>query len=86
MTHVKQKFPTCYFMGCPCHLVHNVANHAAEAFQKSCRFDVEDFYVDVFYWFDKSTKHKGILKNFCEFCDNQYLEIVLYVSVRWFSL
>ena len=86
LTHVKQKVSTCYFMGCPCHLVHNVADYAAEAFQKHCRFDVEDFCVDVFYWFDKSTKRKGILKEFCKFCDNEYHEVVRYVSVRWLSL
>ena len=86
MTHVKQKVSTCYFMGCPCHLVHNVANYAAEAFQKHCGFDVEDFCVDVFYWFDKSTKRKGILKEFCKFCGNEYHEVVRYVSVRWLSL
>ena len=40
----------------------------------------------MFYWFDKSTKCKGILKEFYEFSDNEYLEIVRYVSVRWLSL
>jgi len=86
MTHVKQKVPTCYFMGCPCHLVHNIANYAAEEFQKKCGFDVDGFCVDVFYWFDKSTKRKGILKEFCEFCDNEYHKILRYVSVSWLSL
>ena len=86
MTRVKQQNDCCYFMGCPCHLVHNVAGHASETLQKSCGFDVEDLCVDVYYWFEKSTKRKGILKEFCEFCDNQYREIVRYVSVRWLSL
>ena len=65
MTHVQQKNAACYFMGCPCHLVHNIAGHASEALQKSTGFDVEDLCVDVFYWFDKSTKRKGILREFC---------------------
>lgn len=86
MTHVKQKNKSCYFMGCPCHLVHNVANHAAEAFQRCSGFDVEDFCIDIFYWFDKSTKRKGILKEFCDFCNNEYHEIIRHVSVRWLSL
>ena len=73
-------------MGCPCHLVHNIAGHASEAFQRAAGFDVEDLCVDVFYWFDKSTKRKGILREFCSFCDNDYREVVRYVSVRWLSL
>ena len=60
-------------MGYLCHLVHNIAGHASEAFQKSCGFDVEDLCVDVYYWFDKS---KGSLKEFCEVCDSEYREIV----------
>ena len=86
MTHVQQKNAECYFIGCPCHLVHNIAGHASEALQKSEGFDIEDFCVDVFYWFDKSTKRKGILREFCSFCDSDYREVVRYVSVRWLSL
>ena len=86
MPHVQQKNAECYFMGCPCHLVHNIAGHASEALQKSAGFDIEDFCVDVFYWFDKSTKRKGILREFCSFCDSDYREVVRYVSVRWLSL
>ena len=87
ITHVKQNNNSCYFMGwCTCYLVHNIACHASEAFQESSGFDVEDFCVDMFYWFDKSTKRKGILREYCEFCDNEYLEIVCRVSTRWLSV
>ncbi len=86
MTHVQQKNAECYFMGCPCHLVHNIAGHASEALHKVAGFDVEDLCVDVFYWFDKSTKRKGILREFCNFCDSDYREVVRYVNVRWLSL
>lgn len=86
MTHVQEKNVACYFMGCPCHLVHNIASHASDALQKSTGFDVEDLCVDIYYWFDKSTKRKGILRDFCGFCDSNYREVVRYVSVRWLSL
>ena len=86
MTHVKKQNDACYFMECPCHLAHNIAGHASEAFQESCGFDVEDLCVDVYYWFDKSTKRKVSLKEFCDFCDNEYREVVRYISVRWLSL
>ena len=86
MTHVQEKNVACYFMGCPCHLVHNIASHASDALHKSTCFDVEDLCVDIYYWFDKSTKCKGILRDFCGFCDSKYREVVRYVSVRWLSL
>ena len=86
MTHVQEKNSACYFMGCPCHLVHNIAGHASEVFNEQSGFDVEDFCVDIFYWFNQSNKRKGILKEFCEFCDSDYREIIRYVSVRWLSL
>ena len=86
MTHVQKKVAACYFMGCPCHLIHNVASRASDALQQESGFDVEDLCVDLFYWFDKGTKRKGVLKEFCFFCDAAYHEVVRYVSVRWLSL
>ena len=86
MTHVQQKNSSVYFMGCPCHLIHNIACHASDSFQNCTKFDVEDLCVDIFYWFDKSTKRKGILMEFCEFCDSTYREIIRFINVRWLSL
>ena len=86
MSRVKQENTNCYFMGCPCHLVHNIACHASECLQKETGFDVEDICVDAFYWFDKSSKRKGTLHDFCTFCDTCYCEVVKYVSIRWLSL
>lgn len=72
----------CYFMGCPCHLIHNIACHASEAFQKAGNIDVEDLCIDLYYWFEKSNRRKGILAEFCDFCDNDYREIVRHVVVK----
>ena len=69
-TQVQQRLESCYFMGCPCHLVHNIASHASEALHKESGVDVEDGCVDVSYWFNKSTKRKGILQEFCNFCNS----------------
>ena len=55
-TLVKEKTSTCYFMGCPCHLIHNIACHSSNVLQKVSGFDVEDLCVDVYYWFNGSTK------------------------------
>ena len=78
-----QKNSACYFMGCPCHFIDNIAGHALDGLQRATGFDVEDMCVDVYYWFDKSTKHKGILQDFCTFFDSEYREAVRYVSVYW---
>ncbi|KAK6191363.1 hypothetical protein SNE40_003074 [Patella caerulea] len=85
-TRVKQETESCYFVGCPCHLVHNLACRASDAFQSEVGFDVEDFCVDIYYWFDKSTKRKSILAEFCNFCDTEYKQVIKHVNTRWLSL
>ena len=42
--------------------------------------------IDLFYWFDKSTKRKASLMEYCSFCDIDYREIVKHVNTRWLSL
>ena len=42
--------------------------------------------VDLFYWFDKSSKGKGKLKEYHEFCNQEYREVLKHLSVRWLSL
>ena len=63
MTHVKAKNDSCYFMGCPCHIVHNIASKGSKAFTRISGFDLEDLCVDAFYWFDKSTNVKECYRN-----------------------
>ena len=58
MTRVLAKNKTIFINGCPCHVIHNTANKAAEQFSEVSGFDVEDFLVDLFHWFDKSSKRK----------------------------
>ena len=42
--------------------------------------------IDLFYWFEKSTKRKACLVEYCTFCDIDYREIVKHVNTRWLSL
>ena len=86
LSRVLTKNPSCYFMGCPCHIIHNTAHKGGEAFATVTSFDVEDFCVDLFYYFDKSTKRKGALRSYNEFCDQDYRKILKHVNVRWLSL
>ena len=47
-------------------------------------FDVEDMIIDTFYYFDKSTKRKNGLSEYCTFCDIE--QMLKHVSTRWLSL
>ena len=40
------------------------------------RFNIEEMVIDIYYWFDKSTKRKANLAEYCTFCDTNYREIV----------
>lgn len=85
-TRVQEKNTSVYFNGCPCHIVHNTASAASSAFSAATGFDVEDTMIDLYYWFDYSTKRKNKLAEYAEFCDQDYRQIVKHVSTRWLSL
>ena len=48
MTRVLAKNKNIFINGCPCHIIHNTANKAAERFSEVSDFDVADFFVDCF--------------------------------------
>ena len=81
-----QKNPNIFIGGCPCHLAHITASHANDAFSNAISTNVEDVCVDCFYWFDKSTKRKGKLVQYYEFCDQGYQSVLRHISVCWLSL
>ena len=68
---------------CPCHVLHNAACKSGSAFATVTGFDIEDNCVDFFYWFDKSSKRKSILKEYYEFCNSECEGFIKYVSTRW---
>ena len=86
MTRVKQRSPSCYFMGCPCHLIHNITCKASEAFCDTSKFSLEDMCVDSYYYSDKSTKQKSLLVEFADFLDVEYRQVIKHVNTRWLSL
>ena len=55
-TRIFKRNNSIFFNGCPCHIIHNAAQKAGSAFAGFCGFDVEEFTIDIYYWFDKSTK------------------------------
>ena len=85
-TRIQGRNPSVFFNGCPCHIVHNAAQKGADDFSTVSGFDAEEFVVDLFYWFDKSTKRKNLMKEYCQFCDHEYHAVVKHVSTCWLSL
>ena len=71
---------------CLCHLAHIAASHANDSFSTHLGLNVEDVCVDLFYWFDKSSKCKGKLLEYFEFCDQEYQSVLKHLYVRWLSL
>ena len=43
-------------------------------------------FVDVYHWFDKSSKRKNTLKQFCEFMKQEYKKTIKHVSTCCMSL
>ena len=82
----KNMNPNIFICGCPCHLAHLAATQANDSFTEFVGINVEDFLIDLFYWFDKSSKQKGKLTEYFEFCDQEYQKILKHVSCRWLSL
>ena len=71
----------CYFMGYPCYIIHNTAHKRSAGFTCNTKFDVEDFCIDIFYYFDESTKQKNALQGYAEFCDQDYRDILKHKCV-----
>ncbi|XP_032232397.2 uncharacterized protein LOC5507745 [Nematostella vectensis] len=86
MTRGQSKNDVVYFSGCQCHVVHSTAMEASTALTEATGFDVQDLMVDVFYWFDQSTKRKAKLVEYAQFCDQEYRKILKYGSTRWLSM
>ena len=84
-THFEKKNRSIYTAGCQCHIVHNIAGHAAKAFENESCFVISDFLADIFYYFENITKRQASLREFCHFCDQEYRKILKYGATRWLS-
>ena len=79
----KDQNENIYVLGCPCHLAHIAASNANDAFVEISGINVEDLLIDLYYWFEKNTKRKGVLVEYLEFCDQEYMKILKHSSTRW---
>ena len=76
-----EKNPEMFIAGCSYHLAHIGPSHANDAFSDILGLNVEDVCIDCFYWFDKSSKCKGKLLEYFEFCNREYQAVLKHLMV-----
>ena len=81
-SRAKEKDGSIVIAGCPWHILHNASCKAGEMFSQVTNFDIEDHAIDLFHWFDKSSKRKSLLKEHYEFCDTDYSKIIKFISTH----
>ena len=67
---------------CNCHVLNNCVKYALKAFT----FDVESFVIKTYNSFASSAKKSEVLRDFCNFLDMEYKELLRHVPTRWLSL
>ena len=62
--------------------MHNIANKGAQTFRGISDFDIEDFLVDLFHWFGKSSERKvSVTLNSQCLCSNSFfVNIFLFLG------
>ncbi|KAK1874558.1 Pre-mRNA-splicing factor CLF1 [Dissostichus eleginoides] len=81
-TNLKRKQNDLLRGNCHAHIVHNTVKHALD----KLTVDVENVVLKVYGHFSISAKRRESLKEFCEFCDVEFQEILRHVTTRWLSL
>ena len=82
LSRVKAMQPNVFSQGCVCHL----ANLCLLAGVENLPVDVDDFFVDLYYYFDNSTKRKEEFNEFQVFTGVKELKIIKHCKTRWLSL
>ena len=81
-TNLKKKHNDLLRGNCHAHIMHNTVKHALD----KLTVDVENVVLKVYGHFSVSAKRRESLKEFCEFCDVEFQEILRHVTTRWLSL
>ena len=66
--------------------MHIAASNGHDSFAKVIDANIEDLHIDLYYWFERGTKRKGVLLEYMELCGHEYAKILKHVSTRWLSL
>nr|XP_005313440.1 uncharacterized protein LOC101943458 isoform X1 [Chrysemys picta bellii]XP_005313442.1 uncharacterized protein LOC101943458 isoform X1 [Chrysemys picta bellii] len=84
LVHLKQMLdlPNLVPGHCSTHIVHNTAKHGL----KMLSYDVENLVIKVFSEFSSSAKNISELKEFFDFLETEYSEILRHVPTRFVTL
>ncbi|XP_025029754.1 uncharacterized protein LOC107326422 [Python bivittatus] len=69
-------------VGCPVRVLHNCIQHGADLL----KVDVEAVVLKIFNYFSVYTVRTESLKDFCEYIDINYHELLSHTKTRWLSL
>lgn len=69
-------------IGCSAHILNNTIQTAADGLQ----FDIESILIKIFSYFHINTVRVEELKDYCNYVDNEYSQILGYSKTRWLSL
>ena len=83
-TRILAENPQIFITGCNCHLAHLAAG--SEAYTSATKFDCDDHQVDLYYFFKRSTRRKGILQEYMDFVGCEWENFTRFVSTMWLSL
>lgn len=81
--NLKKDIPNLIPAGCNCHIIHNTAKHAGKALGD---MDVESLVIKVYNEFSISAKNVEKLKEFYDFVNLEWQNILRHVPTRWLSL
>ena len=68
--------------GCSGHIIHNAAKAGCEVLP----VDIEIMILKIYSYFRDYTVRNTKLKEFCEFLDTEYRQLLGYSSTRWLAL
>ena len=85
-TRILSENAQTFIAGCNCHLAHLAAGKGGDAYAAITKFDCEDHQVDLYYFFKRSTRRKGILTEYIDFVGCEWENFTRFVSTRWLSL
>lgn len=69
-------------IGCPAHILHNCVQHGTDGLN----FDIESIVLKIFNFFSIYTVRTEALKDFCDFVDVNYRDLLYHSKTRWLSL
>lgn len=81
-TELKKNNENILPSGCVCHILHNCIKKATALL----KFDIELIVIKSYNEFSSSTIKTTALKEFFEFCDLEWSELLRHVPTRWLTL